>query len=451
MCRPVRGKEFFGAFADVRTRSYARYGFGEAVRQDGVVEDDGRSRCTQRFDRVHECSACLRTQRLSRCVAVRCGLRWSLRGRTPLEGNASALKNEGRNAEAFATERIALQIFRVRSWLRLLRRADSCRVRGIFASHHGECDRRIGDISRDGTGVVEQPIQWSDACDAHESTSGKDADHGAGSGGHADGVAGIGAVAEKGEVGGDGRHRAARRTAGTEAHVVGVAGASVCGAAVGVARGKVRHVGFAQDDGSCSAQFRDDGGIARRCELVSGKDIAFPSIARDEATDAGVFLDNNGNAPHGAAMEGGAPGAGFRVFLRRGCQCSRFIDILKCAVDAVVSPDAIQVPVHDLGDGVLVIAVEGFELRNADFEQIAIHCCLRICSRGRDWTRMDSLRRGQQENGNGDCLFSQDHCGCALPTRPGGRLRPNVFIMSPADRSSILLRTQNTSDGVSEA
>jgi hypothetical protein len=68
------------------------------------------------------------------------------------------------------------------------------------------------------------------------------------------------------------------------------------------------------------------------------------------------------------------------------------INIFECAVDAVVSPDAIQVPVHDLSDGVLVIAVEGFELWNADFEQIVIHCCLRISGRGRNWTRINSLR-----------------------------------------------------------
>ena len=198
MRRAIFRQKLFGSFADVGNCAYARYDFGEAVRQDGIIEDDGCSGGLESFDGAHECGPRLRTQRQTRGVAIGRGLRWGLRGGDALEGNARAGEDEGRYSEAFATECIAMQVVRVRAGLRLLRRSNSRRVGGVFARHYGECDGSVGDIPRDGSSVIEQPVEWRDAGDAYQATGGKDADHGAGCGGHADGVASIGAVAEEG-------------------------------------------------------------------------------------------------------------------------------------------------------------------------------------------------------------------------------------------------------------
>ena len=72
------------------------------------------------------------------------------------------------------------------------------RIERIFARHYAERDGGIGDVARDGAGVVEQPVERCDSGDADEPARGKDADDSDGGRGHADGVAGVGAVAEHG-------------------------------------------------------------------------------------------------------------------------------------------------------------------------------------------------------------------------------------------------------------
>ena len=54
------------------------------------------------------------------------------------------------------------------------------RIERIFSGHYAECDRGVGDIARDGAGVVEQPIERRDSSDADEAARGKYSNDGAG-------------------------------------------------------------------------------------------------------------------------------------------------------------------------------------------------------------------------------------------------------------------------------
>ena len=200
--------------------------------------------------------------------------------------------------------------------------------------------------------------------------------------GHADRVAGVGSVAEHGIVRGDGCDRASGRAAGAEAHIVGIAGASEGRAAIGIARGKIRHVGLPEDDGSGRAQLGDDGRIPGRDQFMAGDHVAFPSIRSDQALDAGVGLGNDRNAPQGAAHETAATRFCFRVLASGGGESSGQVQVLHGAIDPVVLLDARHVPAHDFGNGVFVAAVQLFQLGDGDFEQVAIHRFLRSVFRG---------------------------------------------------------------------
>ena len=65
-------------------------------------------------------------------------------------------------------------------------------------------------------------------------------------------------------------------------------------------------------------------------------------------------------------------------------QSSLYVEVLDGSIDAVVFVDAGDVPVHDLGDGVLMSAIHLLEPRNCDLKQVAIHGGIRRCGRRRD-------------------------------------------------------------------
>src|SRR4029077_164063 len=103
-------QERFGAFANVGEGANAAGGVGEGVGKKRVVEDDGGAGGAQAFDGLHECFARFRTK-----VDLRRALQAGRRGggsggRDSLERDASAVQDEGRDAEAFALQRVLFQI-----------------------------------------------------------------------------------------------------------------------------------------------------------------------------------------------------------------------------------------------------------------------------------------------------------------------------------------------------
>src|SRR6266702_4270330 len=279
------------------------------------------------------------------------------------------MEDEGRHAEALAFEGVGLEVVCVGAGLRLGGRADRDWVHGIFTGHDGERDGGVCHVARDGACVVEEPIKRCDTCDANQSSCGEYADDGAGCGGHANGVSRVGAVAEHGEVGGDRGYGSAGRAAGAESNVIGVAGAPVGGAAVSVAGGEIGHVGFAENDGSGGTQFRDDGGVAGSDEFVSGNHVTLPSIAGDQPLDAGVFFDDYGDAPEEAVI---FSAGGLGVFAGGGGEGSFEVKVFYRAVDGVVFVNAVDVPVHDLGDGVFVGGIQMLKLGDCYLKEVTI-------------------------------------------------------------------------------
>ena len=153
----------------------------------------------------------------------------------------------------------AREISSVRSRLDLGGRTGGTRVGWIFAGHHAKRDRGVGHVAGNGTGVVQQPVERCDPCDADKAASRKYADHGTRRRRHPDGVACIRSGAQDCEVRGNRGYGASGRSSRTEANIIGIAGASEGSAASGIAVGKVGHVGLSEDHGASCAQFYDHG------------------------------------------------------------------------------------------------------------------------------------------------------------------------------------------------
>ena len=108
-----------------------------------------------------------------------------------------------------AAQGIGAQILGVGRGLCLLRRTSRSDVLRIRAGHHAESNRHVGDVSRDRAGVVAQPVERTDPGDADQAAGRHHADDRARRGGHPDRVRGVGAGAEKRQVRGHRRDRAA--------------------------------------------------------------------------------------------------------------------------------------------------------------------------------------------------------------------------------------------------
>jgi hypothetical protein len=138
---------------------------------------------------------------------------------------------------------------------------------------------------------------------------------------------------------------------------------------------------MAQNHRSRSAQPGNNGGVFGRYKFVAWECVAFPAVGSYITCNAGVGLDDDGNAPHRAARKARSAGSCLRIFAGCGSQRSLRVQILNGAVDAVVFVNARQMPRDDLRNGVPVIPIELLQLRNRYFEQVAIHC--RVLRRGR--------------------------------------------------------------------
>src|SRR5580658_7708845 len=73
----------------------------------------------------------------------------------PLERSIRAVQNESRYAEALAFKGICPEILGVRRRLSHGGGSGGARIQWIFPGHYAKCDRGVGHIACDGTGVVE--------------------------------------------------------------------------------------------------------------------------------------------------------------------------------------------------------------------------------------------------------------------------------------------------------
>ena len=120
---------------------------------------------------------------------------------------------------------------------------------------------------------------------------------------------------------------------------------------------------------------------------------ALPAGRGHLALDAGVRLDDDRHAPERPA--GAAALRGLGVLARGLGERLAPEHRLDRAVDAVVAIDAIEVPLHDLRDGVLLVRVEPMQLRHRDVQQVAVDRGLR-----RQLGRTRALtRRGKADAG----------------------------------------------------
>ncbi len=111
----------------------------EALRQQCLVDDNGRPRFPQFFDRPHEHRARLR-------------LEWQGAGPST---RRRGLEHESGNAEALALERVRLEVVRVRPALRPGGRAARAPVLWVFSGHDLERDGRVCHRARDRSGVIQ--------------------------------------------------------------------------------------------------------------------------------------------------------------------------------------------------------------------------------------------------------------------------------------------------------
>ena len=107
-----------------------------------------------------------------------------------------------------------------------------------------------------------------------------------------------------------------------------------------------------------------DSGVAWGDEFVAREHEAAPAVGGDEALDAGVGLDDDGDAPQEARFEAGL--FGFGVFAGGFGECGFVGEGLYGAIDAVVACYAVQVPLNDLRDGVAVLAIELVQVVDGD-------------------------------------------------------------------------------------
>ncbi len=105
---------------------------------------------------------------------------------------------------------------------------------------------------------------------------------------------------------------------------------------------------------------------------MAGEHVAAPAVGSDEALDAGVGLDDDGYAPEWAGVEAGL--FGFGVFAGGRGERGLRVDCLHGAIDAVVTGDAVKMPLDDLRDRVAVRAVELVQMGDGGFHQIMVDC-----------------------------------------------------------------------------
>ncbi len=124
-------------------------------------------------------------------------------GADALKGWGVAGEDERGDGEALALQRAGFEVLGVGAGLGFGCGAECDGVEGVFTGHNGERKSGVGNVAGDGTGVVELPVERSDARERNQPASRKDAHERAGRDRHADGVAGVCPVAEHGEVRGD--------------------------------------------------------------------------------------------------------------------------------------------------------------------------------------------------------------------------------------------------------
>ena len=141
------------------------------------------------------------------------------------------------------------------------------------------------------------------------------------------------------------------------------------------------------DDGAGGLELRDDRRVLRRHQFVARAREAFPPCRRHLAFDGRVGLDDNRHSPERTA------GARRRRILTRGL--GERLAAEHCfdrAVDAVVAIDAIEVPLHDLRDGVFLLGIQAMQIGHRHVQEIAIDRA--------GWSRR--FRRGSTGQGEED-------------------------------------------------
>ncbi len=304
----LRALPHVGIGADAACRPCERRG------QDGVVDDHRGAEGAQLVERLHEGRPGLGTQRHGGLLLLARGHGVGDRRVQPVERDARARQDEGGHAEALALR--ARPAFKYCVYGPGCASAALPSVRASSGSGPAITDSAIAaSVTVRAMGPVLSSSQSSGAMPLMLTRPrvGIHADERARGRRHANRVAGVGAVAEHGHVRRHRGDRAARRSAGREAHVVGVAGAAERAAAVGVAVGEIRHVRDADDDRAGGAQLGCHGGVARRDQLVARHGEPRPAGSGDLPGEAGIGLDHDRHAPQRPAGDRAAGGLGIEA------------------------------------------------------------------------------------------------------------------------------------------
>ena len=190
------GQELFRSFADIGHCADTSNRHREAVWENSVVENNCRASGAKALDGFHKSGACFRLQWKARCFHISGDLRRSFRCRNSLKRCACAFHDECGNSKAFSFECIRFQIIGVRAGICFRRGTNCASVKWVFSRDDAKHNRRVGYVTRDWAGIVQQPIQGRDAGDADQTSRREHSHHGARRRWHANRVPGISPITQ---------------------------------------------------------------------------------------------------------------------------------------------------------------------------------------------------------------------------------------------------------------
>ena len=170
------GEEGVGSFAEIRKSADVGGGLGEAVGEDGGIDEDGGAGGPELVDGLHKGCAGFGLEGEARFFAGGCELGRRGGGTDALEGGSAAFQNERRHGEALAPEGSGFQVVSVWPGLGLCGATDCGGVEGVFTGHDGELERGVRNVAGDGTGVVQQGVQGGNTRETDKAACGEDAD-----------------------------------------------------------------------------------------------------------------------------------------------------------------------------------------------------------------------------------------------------------------------------------